>query len=130
MVHYLLQGFLLGLAYLAPIGMQNLYVINTAAQGNWRRTVLVALATIFFDISLAVSCFFGVGLLLDAFPALRRGVMLAGSVTIGDYSHVAPGALVRDWREVGEHTTVGLGAVVVKDVMDGETVAGNPARPL
>lgn len=57
-------------------------------------------------------------------------VMLAGSVTIGDYSHVAPGALVRDWREVGEHTTVGLGAVVVKDVMDGETVAGNPARPL
>lgn len=30
MLEFLLQGFLLGLAYLAPIGMQNMYVINSA----------------------------------------------------------------------------------------------------
>jgi hypothetical protein len=29
-LEFLLQGFLLGLAYLAPIGMQNMYVINSA----------------------------------------------------------------------------------------------------
>ena len=28
----LLQGFLVGLAYVAPIGMQNAYVINSAAK--------------------------------------------------------------------------------------------------
>ena len=54
--------------------------------------------------------------------------MLAGSVVIGDHAHVAPGALVRDWRNVGERATVGLGAVVVKDVPAGATVKGNPAR--
>lgn len=32
MIKYLLQGFLFGLAYVAPIGTQNLYVINTAMQ--------------------------------------------------------------------------------------------------
>lgn len=54
--------------------------------------------------------------------------MLAGSVIIGDYAHVAPGAMVRDWRTVGEEATVGLGAVVVHNVQPGEIVMGNPAR--
>lgn len=32
MFKYLLQGLLFGLAYVAPIGTQNLYIINTAAR--------------------------------------------------------------------------------------------------
>lgn len=32
-----LQGLILGLAYVAPIGMQNLFVINTAAAGTLSR---------------------------------------------------------------------------------------------
>ena len=56
--------------------------------------------------------------------------MIAGSAEIGDYTRIAPGALVRDWRQVGDHCLVGMGSVVVKDVDDGTTVAGNPARPL
>jgi len=82
MTNYWLQGFLLGLAYVAPIGMQNLFVINTAAQGNPRCTALVAIATIISDVSLAAACFFGVGLALDAFPTIRRIVLLAGSVAV------------------------------------------------
>jgi UDP-3-O-[3-hydroxymyristoyl] glucosamine N-acyltransferase len=56
--------------------------------------------------------------------------MIAGSAVIGDYTRIAPGALIRDWREVGDHCTVGMGSVVVKDVECGVTVAGNPAREL
>lgn len=56
--------------------------------------------------------------------------MVAGSAEVGDYTRLAPGSLVRDWREVGEHCLVGMGSVVVSDVDDGATVAGNPARPL
>lgn len=56
--------------------------------------------------------------------------MIAGSAIIGDYTRIAPGALIRDWREVGDRCTVGMGAVVVKDVDHGWTVAGNPAREL
>lgn len=54
--------------------------------------------------------------------------MLAGSVVVGDHAHVAPGVMVRDWRNIGDGATVGLGAVVVKDVEAGATVYGNPAR--
>ena len=55
--------------------------------------------------------------------------MLGGSVEIGDYCHVAPGALIRDWRTVEDHATVGIGSVVVKDIAAGATCYGNPARP-
>jgi L-lysine exporter family protein LysE/ArgO len=83
-ITYLLQGLLLGLAYLAPIGMQNMYVINTALRMGRLRTYQVASITTAFDISLALSCFFGVGLLLDAFPFLK-GIMLLGGCLIVTY---------------------------------------------
>lgn len=54
--------------------------------------------------------------------------MLAGTVVIGDRSHVAPSAAILDHINVGEDALVGLGAVVVKDVPHGMTVKGVPAR--
>lgn len=56
--------------------------------------------------------------------------MLGGSVKVGDGSWIAPDAAVRDGISVGTKALVGLGAVVTADVPDGETVAGNPARPI
>jgi len=82
MAKFWLQGVLLGLAYLAPIGMQNLYVINTAAQGDRRRTAVVVASTIFFDISLALACFFGVGVLIESSLHIRRLILLAGSFVV------------------------------------------------
>lgn len=54
----LLKGLLFGLAYVAPIGMQNLYVINTALDQPRHRAYLIAGIVIFFDISLSLACFF------------------------------------------------------------------------
>ena len=56
-----LQGLTIGLAYVAPIGMQNLFVINSALTQPRRRALLTALIVIAFDISLALACFFGIG---------------------------------------------------------------------
>ncbi len=81
-ITYLLQGLLLGLAYLAPIGMQNMYVINTALRMGRLRTYQVAGITTAFDIALALSCFFGVGLLLDVFPPLKGIMLLAGCLIV------------------------------------------------
>ena len=74
-----LQGLTIGLAYVAPIGMQNLFVINSALTQPRRRALLTALIVIAFDISLALACFFGIGALveparspLDAYVRLRR----------------------------------------------------------
>ena len=82
MLKYLLQGLLFGLAYVAPIGAQNLYVINTAVGKSKLETYRVALITIFFDISLAISCFFGIGLLIDKFPILKGIILLFGSIAV------------------------------------------------
>ena len=52
------QGFLMGLAYVAPIGVQNLFVINSAITQKRIRAIMIALIVIFFDITLAFACFF------------------------------------------------------------------------
>lgn len=51
-----------------------------------------------------------------------------GSVHIGDDCWVAT-SMIRDQRHVGDGCVVGMGAVVVKDVPNNTTVAGNPAKP-
>lgn len=53
----LFQGLTLGLAYVAPIGMQNLFVIDSALTKPRRRALLTALIVLFFDVSLSLSCF-------------------------------------------------------------------------
>lgn len=81
-MQYLMQGFVLGLAYVAPIGMQNMYVINTAVRATRLRALQVALITVCFDVSLALACFFGVGAVLTRFPALRTVVLIGGSLVV------------------------------------------------
>jgi len=56
------------------------------------------------------------------------GVSVSGSTTIGARCWIAPGATLRNKIVVGDGATVGLGAVVVKEVPPGATVAGVPAR--
>ncbi|MGE5677873.1 MAG: LysE/ArgO family amino acid transporter [Pseudomonadota bacterium] len=82
MLSFFLQGFLLGLAYVAPIGMQNMYVINTAVRSNRLRAYQVAFITIFFDISLALACFMGIGLILQNVPVLKYFIMGVGSLAV------------------------------------------------
>ncbi|MCT4593443.1 MAG: LysE family transporter [Anaeromicrobium sp.] len=82
MFKYLLQGIMLGLAYVAPIGMQNLYVINTAISKSKKRAYEVALSTIFFDISLALACFYGVGILIDKSLFIKKIILLVGSMAV------------------------------------------------
>lgn len=79
---YFLQGLTLGLAYVAPIGVQNMFVINTGLTRSRLRAYQTALIVIFFDITLAMACFFGVGALMDQFYFLKLGVLLVGSIIV------------------------------------------------
>ena len=79
---FLLQGLVLGFGYVAPIGMQNLYVINSALREERIKAYRVAFTTIFFDISLALACFFGIGLLLDKVPLLKNAMIIIGSIVV------------------------------------------------
>lgn len=77
-----LQGLIFGIAYIAPIGMQNLFVVSTAVEQPLKRAVKVALIVIFFDISLAMACFYGMGQLLQSTYWLELAVLLVGSVLV------------------------------------------------
>lgn len=77
-----LQGLMMGLAYVAPIGVQNLFVINSAITQKRGRALLNALIIIFFDITLALACYFGIGLLIDKVEWLKLIILLVGSLVI------------------------------------------------
>jgi len=59
---------------------------------------------------------------------LSPGVHLAGGVRIGAYSHLGTGTVVIPNVTIGERVNVSAGSVVTKDLPDGITVAGVPAR--
>ncbi len=58
------------------------------------------------------------------------GVQCNGNVHIGDHAYIGAGATIRQGIRIGKGAVVGMGAVVTRDVPDGATVVGNPARPL
>jgi UDP-2-acetamido-3-amino-2,3-dideoxy-glucuronate N-acetyltransferase len=49
---------------------------------------------------------------------------------VADGASIGSGATILGGLRIGERAIVGAGAVVTRDVGAGETVAGNPARPL
>lgn len=77
-----IQGLTMGLAYIAPIGMQNLFVINSALTRTRRNALITALIVICFDMALSLSCFFGIGALMQAHPWLENIVLGLGGLVV------------------------------------------------
>lgn len=72
----------MGLAYLAPIGMQNLFVINSALNDSRKRAFLTAIIVACFDISLSVSCFYGIGSIMEKYDFVKLAILLIGSIVV------------------------------------------------
>lgn len=81
-MRFFIQGLTLGLAYVAPIGIQNIFVINSALKEKLPRAMITAIIVIFFDVSLALACFFGIGSAMERYSWLRMVISAAGSVVI------------------------------------------------
>jgi UDP-3-O-[3-hydroxymyristoyl] glucosamine N-acyltransferase len=62
--------------------------------------------------------------------AVIAHAMVGGSTVIGDQTWIAPSACLRNGISIGDNVTIGLAALVTKNVPDGETWAGFPARKL
>jgi UDP-3-O-[3-hydroxymyristoyl] glucosamine N-acyltransferase len=56
--------------------------------------------------------------------------VLCGGSMIGNRTWVGVGSYIKDAMKVGDDVTLGLGAVVTKNVPNGETWIGNPAKTL
>ena len=59
---------------------------------------------------------------------LATAARLSGGVTVGNGSHIGAGATIRQGIAIGTNAIVGAGAVVVKNVPNGVTVVGVPAK--
>lgn len=74
------------------------------------------------------SCFISHNVKIGENSAVVGETLLMGSVETGKGAYISGNVTVRDQLNIGEKSIVGMGSVVVKDVEDGKTVAGNPAR--
>jgi len=81
-MRYFFQGLSIGLAYVAPIGLQNLFVINSALSQKRQKALLTALIVIFFDITLAMASFFGIGAVMRRYEFLQAVILFIGSLIV------------------------------------------------
>jgi sugar O-acyltransferase (sialic acid O-acetyltransferase NeuD family) len=68
--------------------------------------------------------------IIGDFVHIAPGAVLCGNVKIGNGSFVGANAVIRQGITVGRNVTIGAGTVVVKDVADNTTVIGNPHKVL
>lgn len=106
---FYLQGLALGLAYVAPIGMQNLFVINSALTQTRLRALVTALIVIFFDVTLALACFFGIGLVMQKYPPVQLGILLLGGLVV---LYIGVSLLKSSVRQIGGAQQMPLGKTV------------------
>lgn len=106
---FYLQGLALGLAYVAPIGMQNLFVINSALTQTRLRALVTALIVIFFDVTLALACFFGIGLVMQKYPPVQLGILLLGGLVV---VYIGVSLLKSSVRQIGGAQQMQLGKTV------------------
>ncbi len=81
-MQFFLQGLMLGLAYVAPIGAQNLFAINTALTQSTKRAYMTAFIIMFFDITLSIAAFLGAGAIMSASVWLELIIMGIGSLVV------------------------------------------------
>ncbi|MDR1835998.1 MAG: LysE family transporter [Fusobacteriaceae bacterium] len=79
---YLLQGLTMGLAYVAPIGMQNMYIMNSALTRTTKMAYVTAFIVLAFDVTLTFAGYFGMGTILETWPVTRLVVLLVGSLLV------------------------------------------------
>ena len=62
------------------------------------------------------------------FCSVANNAAVGGGVVIGEGCHIGTNCSIRERVKIGKHAIIGMGAVVLKDVGDGEIAVGNPAR--
>lgn len=68
--------------------------------------------------------------IIGDFTHIAPGAVLCGNVQVGRNTFIGANSVIRQGIIIGNNVTIGAGTVVVKDIPDNATVVGNPARKL
>ena len=82
MLMTVIQGMMIGFAFVAPIGMQNLYVFNNALTNSFRRSLMYVLFVWIADSLFSLAAFFGMGAIISSVTWLRLAVMIVGGLLV------------------------------------------------
>ena len=73
-------------------------------------------------------CHIAHGVTIGDNTIITAGTIVAGSVTIGKNVWIAPNSTIKNGVTIGDNVFVGMASNVLKDVPEGVTVYGNPAK--
>ena len=73
-----LRGILISFAFVAPIGMQNIYMFNNALSNKMSKALLYNFLVWFCDALFSFAAFYGIGALISANEIVKIIVMLIG----------------------------------------------------
>lgn len=73
-----LRGILVGFAFVAPIGMQNIYMFNNALSNKMSKALLYNFLVWFCDALFSFAAFYGIGALISDNEIVKIIVMLVG----------------------------------------------------
>lgn len=103
----------------SKVGFGTLIDANATISGNARIGNYV---TIYCNSSVNHDC------VIEDYVTICPNVAVCGGVTIGEGSFIGAGSVIKNGVTIGENCVIGCGSVVIKDVEDGKTVYGNPAK--
>ncbi|MFZ4403766.1 MAG: LysE/ArgO family amino acid transporter [Pseudobdellovibrionaceae bacterium] len=134
-MNILVQGFLLGLAYASPIGVQNIFVLTHTFKKGLITAISIASIVAAMDISLALVCIFGIGTLLQDFKVLQIIINIGGALYLLFISYQLFKQVIKsDTIELSDANNVKWSDIIFKSflltwlnphaIIDGTTILG------
>lgn len=110
-----------------PVASVSQYAKIGAGAQVMQYVVVSAAATVGDNVILNVGCFVAHDCIVGAHSHIAPGVLIGGGASVGEACLIGSGAILLPCVKVGSGCVVGAGAVVTRDVADGECVMGVPA---
>lgn len=93
-------------------------------------TILTVDITIGNHVIINLDCTVGHDDIIEDYVTVYPSVNISGNVVVGQESELGTGMQIIQGKNIKDHTIIGAGAVVVKDIVESGTYVGAPAKRL